>query len=80
MSLVADGRRIVCDGNNCRESTCVPVALPQLNGKGGPRKKDPAAEWLYVRMNGVWMHYCPKCAHIFRTEHLDASEPFAPEG
>ena len=79
MSLVADGRRIVCDGENCSESTCVPVALPQLTGKSGPRRKDAAAEWLYVRMNGVWMHYCPKCAFEFQRQHLDSSEPFTAE-
>ena len=79
MSLVADGRRIVCDGDNCKESTCVPVALPQLNGRTGPRKTDPSADWLYVRMNGVWMHYCPKCAKDFRTTHLDIAGPFSSE-
>ncbi len=75
MSLGANGRQIQCDGANCTEQTFVPVALPSLRSTCRP--DDPSANWLYVRLNGVWQHYCPKCAREFHLAHVDDMDPIA---
>jgi len=79
MSLGSDGRRILCDGTNCEEQTSVPVALPVLPSGAARRQVEPSENWLYVRLNGVWRHYCPKCAVQYHLTHADGLEPIANE-
>ena len=73
MSLGADGRTILCDGAACTEQTFVPVALPALGT--ARRRNDSAANWLYVRLNGVWQHYCPKCATAYHLANSEDTDP-----
>ena len=64
MSLVADGRRILCDGVRCGAVSRVPVALrPTLTLSD---RTTPAAEgWLFIRKQNAALHFCPVCARSY---------------
>ena len=70
MSLIEEGRRIVCDGENCHALGSVPVALRpvlKLNAQA-PR---PDEGWLYILNKNSLVHLCPGCARRYLARHKD---------
>lgn len=68
MSLGADGKRIVCDGNSCAEVAAVPVALrPSLLTAN--RFPQSAEGWLFISKGSSNLHFCPLCARKYLLEH-----------
>lgn len=61
MSLAADGKTIICDGEGCTQAA---TALVGLRSTLTPNTQNPPTVdgWLFVASQGAWRHYCPKCA------------------
>ena len=61
MILGADGRHMICDGDNCTEIADVLVAFhPELMKS---THSDSVAEgWLFEIRQGFTLNFCPSCA------------------
>ncbi len=68
MSLREDGQCLLCDGEDCRALTAIPVALrPTLAAEA---QASPAAKgWLFVLTQGKPLHFCPLCARKHLEKH-----------
>jgi hypothetical protein len=68
MSTSADGRRILCDGDDCTASERALVGLHAGSGlrpATAPGARGPLSGWLFVtrgRAERRDRHYCPTCA------------------
>ncbi|HZP82817.1 MAG TPA: hypothetical protein VFB21_14350 [Chthonomonadaceae bacterium] len=80
MSLICDGQQILCDGDKCKATAHLPVALrPMLTLRGEPETQTTAG-WLFVGNRGAWQHFCPRCATRYlrvlsQTPLLDLGAP-----
>jgi hypothetical protein len=85
MSLIEDGREIVCDGPGCTRRARPPIGLRKQVQSQAPEdsyycdEDAGLAGWLFVTEGNQTSHYCPKCAraqlaHIMsdKTEHSAA--------
>jgi hypothetical protein len=59
MSMIADGRRIRCDGPGCPAQANAPVGHRQTASEGAARG------WLFLFNLGAWSHLCPACMHQY---------------
>lgn len=64
MSQMSDGRRVACDGEGCTETAYLPVALRSELGKAVDPDLPTAENWLFVREQDSWEHFCPRCSHL----------------
>ena len=74
MSVLPDGRRVYCDGNDCRATAPLPVAL-----RGTLSETPPGADslsilgWLFAGSPGNVKHFCPRCLPLYLSEALGGS-------
>jgi hypothetical protein len=65
MSLSMDGRKIMCDGQDCPAVAWLPVGLTTLLPRHvGPDARSVAG-WLFVTRRDEALHYCPCCVPIY---------------
>lgn len=62
MSQMLDGRRVACDGEGCAETAYLPVALRPGLGQTANPDLPTAENWLFVREQSGWVHFCPRCS------------------
>ena len=67
--MATDGRRVWCDGEECRAFTTQPVGL--RNDLAGLKFVDSSSPrgWLFVNDRGGARHFCPCCAVLYLREH-----------
>ena len=70
MSVAEDGRQIRCDGQECRATARLPVALRHVLTGSGERRG--VEGWLFVTREDDQRHFCPRCAHRHLTHLLTA--------
>ena len=63
MSLSAEGRFIICDGEGCSSRAAVPVDLRPLLGPD--RTTAQSNGWLFVARRGKQRHFCPDCLPLY---------------
>lgn len=65
MSLDTRGRLLHCDGENCKATTSVPVALRTAPSSSTDDASHTVDGWLYVIRQDRSLHFCPRCIPQF---------------
>jgi hypothetical protein len=70
MSLVEDGKRIVCDSPGCGAVSQLPVAL-RATLSASDRTNSVAEGWLFIHIRDGSLQFCPGCARAYLSRHND---------